>query len=225
MARYTKVSQKDLDSMRSNVEKMNVESVVKELEGYMCFDDNQNKATLKVWKAKMKKAWCWLYVLKGKESLSFDYLSFKVRRFAGEPWNPDDYCRIIATIIQHKLTRLQFSIERMLQEYGIESTIGQKVANKQHVKNNNKSFSSVIQAEDKDTFLQRLHKIIDCKGGKDVAAALFQAKKDGFITRYPTKSEYEEEFTLVGSWQGIYKHLVKGDSNDMLIAGSSINFK
>ncbi len=42
MARYTKVSQKDLDSMRSNVEKMNVESAMKELEGSMCFDVNQN---------------------------------------------------------------------------------------------------------------------------------------------------------------------------------------
>lgn len=225
MAKYQEVCQEDLDSMRSNVDKMNVESVVEELEDYMCFDNRQNAAALKVWNAKMKKARCLLYVIGEERSLLVDYLSFKMRRYANEPWTPDDYCKYVATIIQQKLTHLQFRIGDMLQVYGIKNTIDRKETNNEHSIKKRKSFSSVIQAEDKEAFLQRLHQIIDGKGGKDVAAALYQAKKDGYITRYPTQAEYEAEFALEGSWQGIYKHLDKGDSNDMLIAGSAINFK
>ena len=224
MAKYKEVCQEDLDSMRSNIDKMNVESVVEELEDYLCFDNKQNTVVFKVWNKKLKKAQCWLYVIGEEKSLAVDFLSFKVRRFDNEPWNPDEYCRYIAAVIKQKLTHLQYRIDSILQEYNVKSAIdGEDVVKENRCKN--KSFSSVIQAEDKTAFLQRLHKVIDGKNGKDVAAALYQAKKEGYITRYPTKAEYEAEFTLIGSWQGIWKHLDKGDSNDMLIAGSAVYFK
>lgn len=64
-------------------------------------------------------------------------------------------------------------------------------------------FSDIIQYPDKDKLLERLHYLIDGKGGASVGAVLQKAKMDGYLTRYPRREEFVSEFDLIGSWQGI----------------------
>lgn len=69
------------------------------------------------------------------------------------------------------------------------------------------SFRSIIQYEDKERLLGRLHKLIDGKQGADVGAVLLKAKKEKYLTKCPNEKEYISEFTLVGSWAAIKKYL------------------
>lgn len=69
------------------------------------------------------------------------------------------------------------------------------------------SFRSIIQYEDKERLLGRLHKLIDGKQGADVGAVLLKAKKEKYLTKCPNEKEYVSEFTLVGSWAAIKKYL------------------
>ena len=68
-------------------------------------------------------------------------------------------------------------------------------------------FRKIIQYEDKDRLLNRLHKLIDGKSGAGVGAVLLKAKKEGYLTKCPNGKEYVSEFTLVGSWAAIKKYL------------------
>lgn len=68
-------------------------------------------------------------------------------------------------------------------------------------------FRNIIQYEDKDRLLNRLHELIDGKSGAGVGAVLLKAKKEGHLTKCPNEKEYVSEFTLVGSWAAIKKYL------------------
>jgi len=66
-----------------------------------------------------------------------------------------------------------------------------------------KQFRDSIQYEDKQHVLNRLHFLIDGKGGKEVGIVLAKAYHDKLITKIPSQKEFETEFTLNGSWRCI----------------------
>lgn len=77
-------------------------------------------------------------------------------------------------------------------------------------------FSNLIQYENKEALLERLHFLIDGKSGVDAAAIIVRATDiDKYLLRYPKQKEYESEFTLIGSWEAIRKNLCEPDNNMM----------
>ena len=55
-------------------------------------------------------------------------------------------------------------------------------------------FRNIIQYEDKEKLLNRLHFLIGGKRGADVGAILLQAKVEGYLMRTPNRAEFENEF-------------------------------
>lgn len=85
------------------------------------------------------------------------------------------------------------------------------------------TFRDIIQYQDKEKLLERLHCLIDGKGGKDVGVVLVRAKYiDNYLTRYPYKKEFESEFKFVGSWSGISNYFYKESDNGVSASASSI---
>lgn len=85
------------------------------------------------------------------------------------------------------------------------------------------TFRDIIQYQDKEKLLERLHCLIDGKGGKDVGVVLVRAKYiDHYLTRYPYKKEFESEFKFVGSWSGISNYFYKESDNGVSASASSI---
>lgn len=83
----------------------------------------------------------------------------------------------------------------------------QKRTIKSASKDKKQTFESIIQSDDKEKLLKRLHYLIDNKGGADAGAVLLKAFIDGHLTQTPTRGMYESEFTLIGSWQGIHNYM------------------
>ena len=81
------------------------------------------------------------------------------------------------------------------------------------IKTNNKgkkkkTFIPLLQTNDVDGTLKKLHSKIDGHGGKDVAMVLRRAKEDTIITRFPTETEFKSEFTeTTGEWRSISYYL------------------
>lgn len=70
------------------------------------------------------------------------------------------------------------------------------------------NFADIIQYPDKEKLLKRLHFLIDGKRGADVGAVLMNACIiNPYLTRKPTRLEFEAEFELIGSWQSITNYL------------------
>lgn len=69
------------------------------------------------------------------------------------------------------------------------------------------SFRSIIQYEDPDKLLNRLHQLIDGRSGADVGCVLLKAYQENYIGRKPTKKEFKSEFELIGSWTAITNYL------------------
>ena len=100
---------------------------------------------------------------------------------------------------------------------------GKEVANiKKGKLKKQKTFRDIIQYEDKEKILKRLHQLIDGKKGKDVGVILFKCVKEKVITRLPTQKEYETEFTLNGTWRNISLYM-KGDKQVVQDAAKNIN--
>lgn len=94
-------------------------------------------------------------------------------------------------------------------------------------------FRDIVQYNDKDALMNRLHQLIDGKGGADVGAILLQAKIDGFLMRVPNRAEFENEFGKLtddenskakSKWEAIRKYL--DDEEDIAINKcSSMNIR
>lgn len=67
-------------------------------------------------------------------------------------------------------------------------------------------FADLIQDQDKERLLSRLHTLIDGQGGANVGSVIAKAILDGHLKREPTQEEYKSEFNLYGSWEGIRKY-------------------
>ena len=75
------------------------------------------------------------------------------------------------------------------------------------------NFTDVVQYGDKEKLLERLHQLIDNKRGADVGAVLLKARLDNYITRNPTRKEFESEFELIGSWSAISNYMSDNNRN------------
>lgn len=74
-----------------------------------------------------------------------------------------------------------------------------------------KSFRSLINptiCSDPDGLLAKLHQLIDGKRGKEVSAIISKLWYDKLISIYPSKKAVEDEFAIVGSYEGIRKYYV-----------------
>lgn len=76
------------------------------------------------------------------------------------------------------------------------------------------TFADLIQHQDKEKILSRLHELIDGRGGSDVGSILAKAIWDGYLKREPTQEEYKSEFNLIGSWEGIRKYFAGFKDDD-----------
>lgn len=81
-----------------------------------------------------------------------------------------------------------------------------------------KSFRRIIQYQDKEELLERLHTLIDGKRGADVGSVLLAAMQEKYLTRRPTQKEFESEFSLIGSWSAISNYLDAENDNALLRA-------
>lgn len=88
-----------------------------------------------------------------------------------------------------------------------------------------KNFRNIVQFPDKDKLLTRLHELIDGKAGADVGAVLLHAAQKNFLTRCPTRAEYESEFALIGSWSAIRNYLNENNGNALYKAKRIVIFE
>lgn len=89
---------------------------------------------------------------------------------------------------------------------------------------NSQSFRNIIQHKDPEMFLKRLHALIDGRSGADVGGILLKAKQENYITRNPTKKEYESEFELIGCWTAITNYLDENNENALERANKIVFF-
>ena len=87
------------------------------------------------------------------------------------------------------------------------------------------NFRDIIQYPDKERLIRRLHELIDGKGGADVGSVLLNAIHiSHYLTRNPTKAEYESEFVLIGYWTAIHNYLDENDLNALDRANKIVIF-
>ncbi len=82
---------------------------------------------------------------------------------------------------------------------------GKKIKSKKRKEEAN--FSDLLQYLDKEKLRKRLHDLIDGKAGAEVGCVLLNAYKFHYITRRPTRAEFESEFKLIGSWSAISNYM------------------
>ena len=94
-------------------------------------------------------------------------------------------------------------------------------------------FRNIIQYEDKEKLLNRLHFLIGGKRGADVGAILLQAKVEGYLMRTPNRAEFENEFgkltddensTAKSKWEAIRKYL-DSENSTAIKKCSSMNIR
>ena len=86
------------------------------------------------------------------------------------------------------------------------------------------SFRHIVVHADAEALLQRLHQLIDGRRGADVGCVLMKCLLDGYLSRKPTQNEFQSEFTLIGSWQAIYKYMDDNSVNALDRANRIIVF-
>lgn len=87
------------------------------------------------------------------------------------------------------------------------------------------NFSDIIQYHDKKELLERLHFLIDGRGGAAVGAVIQKAKMDGYLTRYPYEGDFRQEFEVKGSWSAISNYFNENDINCLVKSADVIIFK
>lgn len=85
-------------------------------------------------------------------------------------------------------------------------------------------FRNIIQYENQDILLSRLHQLIDGRRGADVGAVLLNARINNYITRNPTRKEFESEFQLEGTWSAISNYLSDNNQNALDRANKIVIF-
>lgn len=112
--------------------------------------------------------------------------------------------------LQNCAKTMRRNVEEMnllLDKYGLNKKNGTKTGKKKNSTKKQPKFSDIIQYEDKDKLVKRLHALIDNKSGADVGAVIMNAKYiEHYLTRYPTQAEFESEFELIGGWSAIHNY-------------------
>ena len=84
------------------------------------------------------------------------------------------------------------------------------------------SFRNIIQHAQPDALLERLHQLIDGRGGADVGSVLLHCKQNGFISRMPTQQEFCSEFVHSGSWKSIQKYMNENNEYALIRANGVV---
>lgn len=87
------------------------------------------------------------------------------------------------------------------------------------------SFRSIIQYENPDKLLERLHQLIDGRSGADVGCILLKAKQENYIIKNPTRKQFLSEFELIGTWQAITNYLSDNNQNALDRANRIVIFE
>ena len=87
------------------------------------------------------------------------------------------------------------------------------------------NFSDIIQYHDKQKLLDRLHFLIDGKGGAQVGAVILKAKVEGYLSDNPVKKAFYKEFpNTTGTWQAIHNYFDESDNKCLAKARGVIIF-
>lgn len=241
------VSKRDRETTSFLLGTLTPDDVAEELETYLSCNKSQDERIFNVWADKLKKGLIYLSSLKHllyregnyEEKWSVIWNEHRIK----EKDNVSDFLWYLVVSLDNRFQKLQSLAESITKSYGLTNDTGfitmlirgndpnsdeQESAKPICASSTNteKSFCNILQCEDKDAFMKRLHSLIDGKSGKAVALVFYRAKKDGYIVKYPTHKEYESEFGIItdGKWESIRKHFDKGDSRDMEIDSSNIRF-
>ena len=109
----------------------------------------------------------------------------------------DDVEDIVEVVEEPHITNLEKSV---IQKQA-------KVQNHDILECEKTSFYNIIQHPNPETFLSRLHQLIDGRKGADVGCVLLKSVQDGYLSRRPTQNEFISEFTLIGSWTAIHNYM------------------
>lgn len=85
-------------------------------------------------------------------------------------------------------------------------------------------FYQIVQHEEPQKLLKRLHQLIDGRKGADVGCVLLKCVQDGYLTRNPKQKEFESEFILIGGWNAIHNYMSDNNENALERANKIIIF-
>ena len=223
---------------------MNPKLIANELEAFMDCDTKHDKKVFDVWLSKVVEGTRMLYlfnnVLKSGRKAPDTWIKLGGwERYITQTKDQHELVWLIAVILQHKFSSLQNEVNFILKSYGMNELNNEllyilkgdspmsesaKTETVPQQAKTTKSIYDIIQCEDKEGLVKRLHTLIDGKKGKDIAVVFIRAKIDGLITRYPTKGELSSEFSWNGTWQSIDKVLQRDMNNGVLAATNAIRF-
>ena len=220
---------------------MNPKIVANELESYLLCDTKHDNNVFGVWMTKLVEVQHLLCifdsVLKSGRKAPESWVKIGGwDRYFKETKDIDEYVWLIAVCLDNKFHSLWNEANNLAETYFLDEKAREILSLFLHNSNVSeskedkptaqraKSIYNIIQCENKDGFVKRLHILIDGKKGKDIAVVFIRAKIDGLITRYPTKGELDSEFDWHGSWQSIDKVLQRDWDNGVLDAANAIRF-
>lgn len=233
------VSMKDRETTYKLLCSMNPEDVVDELETYMSCNKERDRKIYDVWANKLKGELVYLCTLDNFLS-NGDKLEEKCEALWNEyriveKENVSDFLFMMAISLEYIFKRLQSLIESLTRTYGLSndtdfiSRLMRKMPDlnekKPIVNKTNKSdFADIIQYEDKERLLKRFHDLVDGRKGADVGCVFLRAWYEHLITRFPTRKEFEAEFTLIGSWSAIHNYMSDNNQNALDRANKIVFF-
>ncbi|MBO5172967.1 MAG: hypothetical protein IJC23_04410 [Bacteroidaceae bacterium] len=108
--------------------------------------------------------------------------------------------------LNKQVTELKMAVQQVSRQHKGEE-------NKQRPEKAAPEFSHLIQHEQAEKLLARLHQLIDGCRGADVGSVLLHCVQKNYLTRRPTRKEFMSEFELLGSWASIHKYMDEGNLN------------
>lgn len=235
------LDENDVRSAYSLCMNINIDCVVNEIEEKLTGDHNNNILIFKVWYGKIAKRCNLLPLL-------FSALDWDIK--APETWKTlggweqyvtsckdiREFVWLVATCLQDKFEKLIYEVQSLADTYGIEiddnyseetedSDVSKVKTKPVPRKTKQGSFSDIIQYEDKDKLLNRLHELIDGRSGADVGCVILKAFQENYIIRMPTQKEFASEFSLNGSWSAIHNYMNDNNQNALSRSNRIVFFK
>lgn len=224
-SRLHKVSIKDRETTYKLLCSMNPNGVVEELESYMSCNKTQDWNVFDVWANKLRKRLPHLCaldnILSGRGETEEQWIAFRLDHRILVKESVDDFLWMLADSMEYKFHVLHSLAGSITDAYGLgndtDFIVGliRKMPKESDIDENQSiikkaksiSFSDIIQYDDKERLLKRLHVLIDGRRGADVGCVILRALQENYITRLPTQKEYESEFKRIGSWTAIHNYM------------------